>query len=489
MNPLINPGISAILKQMKKNRETDSEKKLYDVLFLDYDGVINIVNKNYSIDRFESRRMENINRLCREFGLKIVVTSSWRLFPNYGELLYENGLDPDIEVLGCTESTGPRETEIKNYLMQHIYINKLKNGEDVKFVTCWGRGDFQKAFDETIEGFKRYVYNTGDDNVVLVMGGDLNIDKTEGKIFKDKVALFVKDEKLQDKMLTMDDFVPGRAMAQVSDCVIVASRTAPCELVDLEGKQHLCTPIVANGQGLKQKNFDPGIPEEAQMADAFRTKHQFFDSREEMLKAASDDVKANFNKVVEPIKKKIETKYKVALGKEIPAETLEKFLEVNPDYKNALRMLRDEVMADDIAEALKRCLIDHRDDDVARTILKNQINGKYGWEENQAITRSEVSTGDLYRSDFKKQATNVENKDVIGHGAKVPESRIKTKIIETSFWGRCKNWANSRGGKWTLGIAGGAAVISGLGYVGYKTGWLDPKFADKKKHGHLSRIG
>ncbi|MBQ6654124.1 MAG: hypothetical protein IJM79_01185 [Erysipelotrichaceae bacterium] len=125
MNPLINPGISAILKQMKKNRETDSEKKLYDVLFLDYDGVINIVNKNYSIDRFESRRMENINRLCREFGLKIVVTSSWRLFPNYGELLYENGLDPDIEVLGCTESTGPRETEIKNYLMQHIYINRF----------------------------------------------------------------------------------------------------------------------------------------------------------------------------------------------------------------------------------------------------------------------------------------------------------------------------------------------------------------------------
>lgn len=367
------------------------------------------------------------------------------------------------------------------------YLTKLLNGEDVKFVACWGRGDFQKAFDESIEGFKRYVYKTGDDNVILVMGGDLNVDKAEGKIFKDKVALFLKDEKLKDKMLVMDDFVPGRAMAQVSDALSAFSRTAPCELIDLEGKQQLCTPMVANGQGLKQKNFDPDIPEEADLADAFRTKHQFYDSKEVMLKSASEDAKADFNKVYEKLKKRIETKYKVALGKDISPETLERFIVVNPEYKDALRKLRDDVMADEIAEVMERCLITHRNDDVARTILRNQINGKYGWENNQVITRSEFPTGELYRQDFKKDGKNLEAKEVIGYGAKVPKGKER-RNIDTSFFGKCKKWAKSRGGKWTLGIAGGTAVISVLGYIGYKIGWLNPNFEQEKKSGHLSRI-
>ena len=369
------------------------------------------------------------------------------------------------------------------------YIQKLKKGEDVKFVTCWGRGDFQKAFDETIEGFKRYVYNTGDDNVVLLMGGDLNIDKTEGQKFKDKVELFLKDPKLKDKMLCMDDFVPGRAMAQVSDCVIVASRTAPCELVDLEAKQHLCTPITANGQGLRQKNFDPGIPEEAKLADAFKTKHQFFDSKEELLKSANTDAKNAFNKVYGKLKKNIETKYKVALGTEnMPEESLARFIEVNPDYKDAMRKLRDEVMSDEIAEALKRCLIDHRNDDVARTILKNQINGKYGWEDNDVITRSALPSGELYRNDFRKEGKPVESKDVIGEGVKIPKGKKSTMSQERTLWRQFKRWCKTRNGKYAVGTAVTAAVLSGIGYAGYKIGWLNPAFVNEKKPGQMSKI-
>ena len=367
------------------------------------------------------------------------------------------------------------------------YIERLEKGEDVKFVACWGRGDFQKAFDEMIEGFKRYVHNTNDENVVLLIGGDLNIDKAEGKIFKDKVSLFLKDEKLKDKMLVMDDFVPGRAMAQVSDALGAFSRTGPCELIDLEGKQHLCTPMVSNGQGLRQKNFDPDIPAEAKLADGFKTKHQFFDSKDVMLESASDDAKKAFNKVYEKLKKKIETKYKVALGKDISPETLERFIVVNEEYKDALRKLRDDVMSDEIAEVLKRCLVTHRNDDVARTILKNQANGTYGWENNQITARSDVPTGELYRRDFRKDGKNIESKDVIGHGETVPKGK-KHHTIDTSFLGRCKKWAKTKTGKWTLGIAGGAAVISALGYIGYKIGWLNPNFVDEKKPGYLSRI-
>ena len=369
------------------------------------------------------------------------------------------------------------------------YIEKLKNGEDVKFVACWGRGDFQKAFDETLDGFKKYIYNTKDDNTILIIGGDLNNDKAEGKIVKEKVESFMKDELLAGKIMLMDDFVPGRPMAQVSDCLVAASRTAPCELIDLEGKQHLCTPIVANGQGLAQKNFDPDIPGEEKLADAFKTKHQYFESREELLKSASDDAKNAFTRVYNNVRNNIETKYKVAFDTDIvPPETLERFVDINTEYRNALRKLRDEVMSDDIAEALKRCLIDHRNDDTARKILKNQINGKYGWENNQVITRSKFPTGELYRSDFQKDATHVELNDIIGNGTKVPESSDRGKIKNNHFRGKIGKWVHSPSGKWTLGLAGGAAALSLIGYAGYKIGWLSPVFTDEKAPGHLSRL-
>ena len=369
------------------------------------------------------------------------------------------------------------------------YIAKLEKGEDVKFVTCWGRGDFQKAFDETIEGFKRYVYNTGDDNVVLLMGGDLSVDKAEGQIFKDKVELFKKDEKLADKMLCMDDFVPGRAMAQVSDCVVVASRTAPCELVDLEAKQHLCTPITANGQGLGQKNFDPGIPEEAKLADAFKTKHQFFNSREELLKDAKRDATIAFEKVYNKLKNNIETKYKVAFGADtVPQDLLKRYIKDNPEYKDALRRLRDEVMADDIANALERCLIKHRNDDVARTILKNQVNGKYGWEDNQVITRSPLPSGELYRSDFRKDGTEVKSRDIIGNGVKLPNGTKKRTRRKKGYWTQFRRWTKTKTGKWAVRGAAAAVVLSGFGYVAHKLGWLSPEFASEKKPGDLSRV-
>ena len=289
--------------------------------------------------------------------------------------------------------------------------------------------------------------------------------------------------------MSMDDFVPGRPMAQVSDCVVVASRTAPCELVDLEAKQHLCTPIAANGQGLGQKNFDPAFAGEEGLADAFKTKHQFFESRESLLEAANDEAKEAFNKVYYRIKNDIETKYKVAFREDvIPEETLNRFVEVNPEYKEALRKLRDEVMSDDIAEALERCLVKHRNDDVARTILRNQVNGKYGWEDNQVITRSALPTGELYRSDFRKDAVSVSSKDIIGHGAKIRQPEPKSAPKRKGIGHMISKFLESPAGKRTVKISFAAAVVGALGYVGYKIGWLDPTFEKEKELGSLSKI-
>ena len=364
------------------------------------------------------------------------------------------------------------------------YVSKLKNGEDVKVVVSWGRGDFQKAFDEVLNGFKNYIQKTGDMNTLLIMGGDLNNDKVEGQKVKDIAELLSKDPLFKGRVMLLDDFAPGEPMALMADTAIFPSRTAPCELTDLEAKKMLCTTITANGQGLGQKNFDPSIADEAKFADAFKTKHQYFDSREDMLKSANEDAKNTFNKVYNKIKNEISTKYKTIIGGDIPENKLELFLDANEDYKNALRKLRDSVMADDIAVCLERCLITHRNDDVAQTILKNQANIKTGWENNQIITRSKLPTGELYRQQFKKDAHDISKENVIG--SNIDKHGLASKSETRTFKG-IKQWLKAH--KKASIITGSAVALAGLGYAGYKTGWLTPIFDKKEKNGHLSCVG
>lgn len=374
------------------------------------------------------------------------------------------------------------------------YVGKLKKGEDVKVVVSWGRGDFQKAFDEVLNGFKNYVQKTGDKDTILVLGGDLTNDKSEGQKVKDITELLTKDEVFKGRVMLLDDFAPGEPMAYMADTAIFPSRTAPCELTDLEAKKMLCTPIVANGQGLKQKNFDPAVAGEEKMADAFKTKHQFFDSRDEMLKSASEDTKNRFNKVYNSVKDNITTRYKVCMGTDISPAKLELFLSANGDYNNALRKLRDEVMADDIAETLDRCLNKHRNDDVAKTILKNQINIKTPWENNQAITRSNVATGELYRQAFQKDAKNVAKEDVIGFSVSKPKTEPVSGGTSTpggtkpeGSWVKFKGWLKKN--KKAAIITGSAVAVAGLGYVGYKQGWFNTKPVEEtKKDSNLSAV-
>lgn len=364
------------------------------------------------------------------------------------------------------------------------YLSKLEKGENVNVIVSWGRGDFQKAFDEVLNGFKKYVTKTGDKESILVLGGDLATSKNEGQKVKDIAELLSKDELFKGRVMLLDGFAPGMPMALMGDTAIFTSRTAPCELTDLEAKKMLCTPIVSNGQGLGQKNFDPDIVSEASMADAYKTKHQYFMSREDALKDASTEAQDSFNKVFNKIKKNIEVQYKVAVGKPISPEKLELFLQANEEYNDALRKLRDEVMSDDIAQCLERKFVKHSKDDVAKTILRNQAEMKTGWENNEKITRSEKPTGELYRSQFKKQAKNVSEKDVIKHGLDAADLTVENN--SRSIFERVKSFISKN--KKAAYITGGVAVIAGLGFAGYKAGWLNPKYREEKKNGHLSCV-
>lgn len=108
------------------------ENKKFNVLFLDYDGVVNNiiwdVNNLDNGARYSWPYDNKVNdvqaclwiaALCRQYGFKIVVSSSWRVHDNYIECLYNGGLPKDIEVIGRTGNKQTRGLEIADWISQH----------------------------------------------------------------------------------------------------------------------------------------------------------------------------------------------------------------------------------------------------------------------------------------------------------------------------------------------------------------------------------
>ena len=101
------------------------------IVFLDYDGVVNSLmfqeDKEDPYFNFPHHNKVNnyqavkwLERLCKEFDAKIVVTSTWRRESNYKECLYNGGLSHEVEILGKTDDLGTyRIAEIQKWLNEH----------------------------------------------------------------------------------------------------------------------------------------------------------------------------------------------------------------------------------------------------------------------------------------------------------------------------------------------------------------------------------
>ena len=127
-------NIDKILKQNKKKRIKELSDELDNVVFLDFDGVINLDLNNYSGPFNNKELIDNLNKLCLENNFKIVVISSWRKYSNYKDILYKSGLNKKIEILGSTENfEKDREKEVIEYLKKHIYIDKFIILDDKPF--------------------------------------------------------------------------------------------------------------------------------------------------------------------------------------------------------------------------------------------------------------------------------------------------------------------------------------------------------------------
>ena len=140
-----------------------------------------------------------------------------------------------------------------------------------------------------------------------------------------------------------------------------------------------------------------------------------------------------------------------------------------------------------MALSIERAIND-RNTDVAKKILKNHVDLKTTWEENGWCNPNSKSTAELVREMHYNGAYGNRNLNS-GEELKLDLSRLTSlKGRKSPFMSNIRQFFHSKGGKWTGGIMAGAAIISGLGYIGYKTGWLNPDFEDEKKPGHLSRI-
>lgn len=355
------------------------------------------------------------------------------------------------------------------------YLNKLKNGKDVKLIVSWGRGDFQKSMDTVIDTFEKYAEK--DPDAILVFGGDMQYTPE----IIEKFELAYSKPKLSGRMLFTDGWTPGKDFAMAGDVALLPSRFAPCELTDLEAKKCFCTPIVPNVQGMAQKNFDPSNPAEALKMDAYKGKHEYFMTEETALKAANEDAQKAFNKVKDKLVSDAKKKYKGQINEDIPEKLLKETVEANEKYQKALRKLRDSVISDELAACLERALITDRNNKNAETILANQIKADTTWFGNAWLSSTEKSSGQLYFDyHFNNQGRNIKKKDLIQldfSGLHEQSARIGGKGIH--FNGKTKKIA---------GAALGIAALAGLGVAGFKKGWFSPKFEEEKKNGSISCI-
>lgn len=124
-----------------------------NVLFLDYDGVVNIPMWSEHKTRGWARRfnmpydnkvnhleaVQWVSEFCEKYNYDIVVTSTWRLEANYKECLINAGLRDGIQILGCTpilkELSAQRGEEISLWLDEHPEVKNYLIFDDESDMT------------------------------------------------------------------------------------------------------------------------------------------------------------------------------------------------------------------------------------------------------------------------------------------------------------------------------------------------------------------
>lgn len=361
---------------------------------------------------------------------------------------------------------------------------KYAQNPDTKLFVSWGRGDFQKSLDTVYDAFVQFVKKTGDKNAVLVFGGKL--EETEAEAEKIKNLMKAIPEELKGRVAYLNGWVPANEFASAADAALFPSRFAPCELTDLEAMKYFASPIVTNTQGLKQKNFDPRKPEEKNKMTSFKTDSEYYMS--------ADDLKTKSKKFAELYDKQekaIKAKYDARPGfvwAQIEADWLKSTVGVNVSDKEklkeawlkeqvlddpkiipALRNCADEVIADELADAMKARL-ELSDADLGKMWF-NHMTLDTSWIGNAALHNGKnkgKSTGELYYNGITRKINTTPDPVKLDHKSFIDTLHDLvvggggTGGVDKPFY---KN-------KWVL-ITAGAVAVAGAAYAFISKGKSD----------------
>lgn len=286
-------------------------------------------------------------------------------------------------------------------LLNEDTLKNLKANPDTSLFVSWGRGDFQKSFDEILEGIKKQVTSKKDDGKSLfVICGGLDKANPEGAIVQNKIDELMKMPQLKGRFAYLDGWGPADALASAADWSIFPSRTAPCELTPLEAQIRGSLTIASNTGGLKQTTIS--LAEDAKNATGIKTNSLYYTAPEKLAEHSTYGAayKADYDKLVKAQQKLIDnaqSKYN-RLGININnAESADAKVLKSPEYQAILRKYRDAIMSDEIADGIDSA-IKTSSEDKAKMIV-NAVSKKVGWADNKTVNNGE-SAFEIYTKYF-----------------------------------------------------------------------------------------
>jgi hypothetical protein len=106
-------------------------------IFTDIDGVLNTVNRN----QWNKSSIELYNKLCQEFNLKPVISSTWRLNHTKEQLqkiFTEQGIITPIHDFTDSFPDEGRGREIEDWIFNNSYDKFIILDDSVRDIVAWG---------------------------------------------------------------------------------------------------------------------------------------------------------------------------------------------------------------------------------------------------------------------------------------------------------------------------------------------------------------
>jgi hypothetical protein len=108
-----------------------------NIIFTDIDGVLNTVNRN----DWNKNSIDLYNKLCKEFDLKAVISSTWRLNHTKSQLqniFNEKGVE--VEIIDFTDSFPDegRGREIEDWIFNNSHSKFIIIDDSVRDIIAWG---------------------------------------------------------------------------------------------------------------------------------------------------------------------------------------------------------------------------------------------------------------------------------------------------------------------------------------------------------------